>query len=245
MTNERKINIIYAMDNDFTCLKQRINAFLNGLPEKNAFGEKIITVAATKTQSCDVINLANALGIDKIGENKVQEFVEKFPNYPKNCDLHFIGHLQTNKLKYIVGKVKLIQSCDSIKLAKSISDFAEKNQIKQDVLLEVNIGKEVNKFGFFTENLQEAYKEILKLGNVKVCGLMTVLPKADILTLRKLCLQMRAIYDKLRMSDENITMLSMGMSRDYNIAIECGSNMLRIGTALFGERDYSRLAPDK
>lgn len=233
------------MNEDFSCLKQRITAFLMDLPEKNPFDEKITTVAATKTQSCDVISLANKLGVNQIGENKVQEFVEKFPNYPPKCDLHFIGHLQTNKLKYIVGKVKLIQSCDSIKLAKNISNFAEKNQITQDILLEVNIGEEANKFGFFTKNVQEAYEEISKLSNVNICGLMTVLPKADICTLRQLCLQMRAIYDKLRLHDENITVLSMGMSRDYKLAIECGSNMLRIGSALFGERDYSHLDTDK
>lgn len=217
---------------------------LISLPKFNNSGEPITIVGATKTMDMQSIAEAVALGLENIGENRVQEFCDKLP-YPP-CKLHFIGHLQTNKVKYIIGKVSLIQSCDGLKLAKTIDRLAGEQEIIQDVLLEVNIGKEPQKSGIMPEELPDVYSEILNLSCVRVKGLMTVLPDLNLLggsdnptacgKIAELCLQMRRIYDMIRATDKNIDTLSMGMSADYKIAVQNGSNMLRIGRLLFGER---------
>lgn len=243
-------------------LKDDFAGVLHSLPKTNNLGEKITVVGATKMVAKDDIEKAVALGLESVGENRVQELCEKYP-YP-TPDLHFIGHLQTNKVKYIIDKVSLIQSCDSVKLAKTISDLARKHEKMQNVLLEVNVGKEPQKSGFMPDELFDAYAEITRLPAVRVKGLMTVLPAmqnfaaepngqserqyglpdvrqsgfASCEEIAQLCLQMREIYDKLKLTDKNINILSMGMSADYKIAIANGSNMLRIGSLLFGKRAY-------
>lgn len=239
-------------------LKDDFAGVLHSLPKTNNLGEKITVVGATKMVAKDDIEKAVALGLESVGENRVQELCEKYP-YP-TPDLHFIGHLQTNKVKYIIDKVSLIQSCDSVKLAKTISDLARKHEKTQNVLLEVNVGKEPQKSGFMPDELFDAYAEITRLPAIRVKGLMTVLPAmqnfaaepngqseqqygrqsgfASCEEIAQLCLQMREIYDKLKLTDKNIDILSMGMSADYKIAIANGSNMLRIGSLLFGKRVY-------
>ena len=243
-------------------LKDNFAGVLHSLPKTNNLGEKITVVGATKMVAKDDIEEAVALGLESVGENRVQELCEKYP-YP-TPDLHFIGHLQTNKVKYIIDKVSLIQSCDSVKLAKTISDLARKHEKTQNVLLEVNVGKEPQKSGFMPDELFDAYAEITRLPAIRVKGLMTVLPAmqnfaaepngqieqqyglpdvrqsgfASCEEIAQLCLQMREIYDKLKLTDKNIDILSMGMSADYKIAIANGSNMLRIGSLLFGKRVY-------
>lgn len=245
-------------------LKDDFAGVLHSLPKTNNLGEKITVVGATKMVAKDDIEKAVALGLESVGENRVQELCEKYP-YP-TPDLHFIGHLQTNKVKYIIDKVSLIQSCDSVKLAKTISDLARKHEKMQNVLLEVNVGKEPQKSGFMPDELFDAYAEITRLPAVRVKGLMTVLPAmqnfaaepngqserqyglpdvrqsgfASCEEIAQLCLQMREIYDKLKLTDKNINILSMGMSADYKIAIANGSNMLRIGSLLFGKRVYAK-----
>lgn len=245
-------------------LKDDFAGVLHSLPKTNNLGEKITVVGATKMVAKDDIEKAVASGLESVGENRVQELCEKYP-YP-TPDLHFIGHLQTNKVKYIIDKVSLIQSCDSVKLAKTISDLARKHEKTQNVLLEVNIGKEPQKSGFMPDELFDAYAEITRLPAVRVKGLMTVLPAmqnfaaepneqneqqyglpdvrqsgfASCEEIAQLCLQMREIYDKLKLTDKNIDILSMGMSADYKIAVANGSNMLRIGSLLFGKRVYAK-----
>lgn len=245
-------------------LKDDFAGVLHSLPKTNNLGEKITVVGATKMVAKDDIEKAVALGLESVGENRVQELCEKYP-YP-TPDLHFIGHLQTNKVKYIIDKVSLIQSCDSVKLAKTISDLARKHEKTQNVLLEVNVGKEPQKSGFMPDELFDAYAEITCLPAVRVKGLMTVLPAmqnfaaepngqsgqqyglqdvrqsgfASCEEIAQLCLQMREIYDKLKLTDKNIDILSMGMSADYKIAVANGSNMLRIGSLLFGKRVYAK-----
>jgi len=241
-------------------LKDDFAGVLHSLPKTNNLGEKITVVGATKMVAKDDIEKAVALGLESVGENRVQELCEKYP-YP-TPDLHFIGHLQTNKVKYIIDKVSLIQSCDSVKLAKTISDLARKHEKTQNVLLEVNVGKEPQKSGFMPDELFDAYAEITRLPAIRVKGLMTVLPAmqnfaaepngqseqqygrqsgfASCEEIAQLCLQMREIYDKLKLTDKNIDILSMGMSADYKIAIANGSNMLRIGSLLFGKRVYAK-----
>lgn len=245
-------------------LKDDFAGVLHSLPKTNNLGEKITVVGATKMVAKDDIEKAVALGLESVGENRVQELCEKYP-YP-TPDLHFIGHLQTNKVKYIIDKVSLIQSCDSVKLAKTISDLARKHEKTQNVLLEVNVGKEPQKSGFMPDELFDAYAEITRLPAIRVKGLMTVLPAmqnfaaepngqieqqyglpdvrqsgfASCEEIAQLCLQMREIYDKLKLTDKNIDILSMGMSADYKIAVANGSNMLRIGSLLFGKRVYAK-----
>lgn len=245
-------------------LKDDFAGVLHSLPKTNNLGEKITVVGATKMVAKDDIEKAVALGLESVGENHVQELCEKYP-YP-TPDLHFIGHLQTNKVKYIIDKVSLIQSCDSVKLAKTISDLARKHEKMQNVLLEVNVGKEPQKSGFMPDELFDAYAEITRLPAIRVKGLMTVLPAmqnfaaeqneqneqqyglpdvrqsgfASCEEIAQLCLQMREIYDKLKLTDKNIDILSMGMSADYKIAVANGSNMLRIGSLLFGKRVYAK-----
>ena len=198
------------------------------------FGNVLI-VAASKMQSIENIELAKLGGIEVFGENKVQEFIEKYGK--TKCRWHFIGHLQTNKVKYLVGKVELIQSVDSKKLLNEIQKCASKLGIIQDVLLEINVGKEESKSGVIPEEFDDLYAYANKLPNVRVCGIMSVMPKD---CNEKLYLQLRQIYDKIENNNDNISFLSCGMSGDYRLALKYGANVIRIGTNIFGKRDYSK-----
>lgn len=203
--------------------------------------EDITLVAATKTISSDRINLALENGITDIGENRVQELLSKFDDINKdNAKIHFIGHLQKNKVKDIVGKVSLIHSVDSFELAEKISKISAQNSLVTNILLQVNIGSDVHKFGVEEGAVEELILKIGKLSAVKLCGLMTILP---------LCENRQKAFryfDKMRnlfvdmqrknMDNTSMELLSMGMSSDYITAIECGANVVRIGSALFGER---------
>ncbi len=205
--------------------------------------EDITFLAATKTVDPEFINYAVSLGLKFIGENKVQELLSKYDNYDlDNCDLHFIGHLQTNKVRQIVGKVKMIQSVDSIKLATEISKQSVKNNLVTDILVEVNIGREENKSGVLPENLEELLNQISVLEGVSVNGLMAIPPICENeQKIRGYFQNMRNLF--IDISDkkiDNIKMgiLSMGMSGDYQEAILEGANLVRIGSSLFGERIY-------
>lgn len=217
-------------------LEKNLKDILNFIESGNNLKEKITLVGATKTQSIETIQKAINLGLNVVAENRVQEFREK-TEYLKNCEQQFIGHLQTNKVKYIVGLVSLIQSVDSIHLAEAISEQAVKKDIIQDILVEVNIGGELSKSGINPENAIETVKKISKLQNIKVKGLMAMLPKSEDETLLKnLCLKMREIYDTLLKEGFDFKYLSVGMSHDYKIAIQNGSNMIRLGSSIFGQR---------
>ena len=205
--------------------------------------EDISFLAATKTVEPELINYAISLGLKKIGENKVQELLSKYDEYDlDNTELHFIGHLQTNKVRQIVGKVSMIQSVDSIRLAKEISRLSVKNCVSTDILIEVNIGREENKSGVLTENLYELIEEISRLENIKVRGLMSVPPICDDKQeISKFFDNMYKLFiDISSKKSDNVSMdfLSMGMSDDYQEAILCGANMIRIGSRLFGARIY-------
>ena len=206
--------------------------------------EDITFLAATKTVDADRINYAISLGLKYIGENKVQELLSKYEDYDlNNASLQFIGHLQSNKVRQIVGKVDLIQSVDSVKLAKEISKQSKKNNIISDVLIEVNIGEEESKSGINAENLHELLDEIKDLENISVKGLMCIPPICDSPQKNlKFFDKMNNIF--IDISDKNIDnismdILSMGMSADYYEAILCGANMVRIGSSLFGARNYN------
>lgn len=205
--------------------------------------EDITFLAATKTVDVDVINYAVSLGLKYIGENKVQELLSKYEDYDlDNASLQFIGHLQTNKVRQIVGKVDLIQSVDSVKLAKEISKQSIKNNITSDILIEVNIGDEESKSGIQAENVYELIDEIKDFDNISVKGLMCIPPICDSPQKNlKFFNKMNNIFiDISGKNIDNISMdiLSMGMSADYYEAVLCGANMVRIGSSLFGARNY-------
>lgn len=206
--------------------------------------EDITFLAATKTVEPEVINHAISLGLDHIGENKVQELLSKYDSYNlENCSLQFIGHLQTNKVRQIVDKVDLIQSVDSVKLANEIAKQSLKLNKTTDILVEVNIGREANKSGVYPENLEELLCEISKIEGISVKGLMTIPPICDNKhKISKYFNNMHNIFidiSQKKLDNISMTILSMGMSADYYEAILEGANMVRIGSSLFGARDYT------
>ncbi len=201
-------------------------------------------VAATKMNDADRVREAIAAGIEICGENRVQELLEKYEQGAyEGAELHFIGTLQTNKVKYIVGKVSLIQSVNSIKLAKEISKCAEKLGIVQDILLEINIGGEESKSGADEKIVDELCTEIGKLPGVRVRGIMTIPPISDDEdTQKSFFVKMKQLFidiEAKKYDNINMEILSMGMSGDYENAILCGSNMVRVGTGIFGARHYA------
>ena len=217
-------------------IKENLEKLLLSLPDKNPFGEAVTLVGATKAQSVDAINSAISAGLKDIGENKPQEFRDKFP-LVLPCRYHFFGRLQKNKVKYLIGKAFLIQSVDSFDLAQEISRLSCRSGAETDILIEVNLGEE-QKGGIPFDTVIDTYKKIKTLPFIKVCGLMAVLPDTG----DKKCLydkgrQMRSLYDIIRKEDDNFKYFSMGMSNDYLIAVECGSNMIRIGSKIFGARE--------
>lgn len=206
-------------------------------------GKDIVFVAATKMNDSGRVRAAIEAGIDACGENRVQELLEKYEQGAYNgAPLHFIGTLQTNKVKYLVGKVDLIQSVNSLKLAREISKCAEKKGIVQDILIEVNVGEEESKSGTSIENVHELCREVSALPGVRVRGLMTIPPICTDEALQKsFFLKMKQLFVDIEAKKyDNISMefLSMGMSGDYRNAILCGANMIRVGTGIFGARHY-------
>ena len=206
--------------------------------------EDITFLAATKTVEPEVINHAISLGLEYIGENKVQELLSKYDNYNlEKCSLQFIGHLQTNKVRQIVDKVDLIQSVDSVKLANEIAKQSLKLNKTTDILVEVNIGREENKSGVYPENLEDLLCEISKIEGISVKGLMTIPPICDNKhKISKYFNNMHNIFidiSQKKLDNISMTILSMGMSADYYEAILEGANMVRIGSSLFGARDYT------
>lgn len=206
--------------------------------------EEITLIAVTKTLSLDVINAAMALGITDIGENKVQEVMDKYDHVVNEPKWHLIGHLQTNKVKYIVDKVSLIHSVDSFRLAEEISKRCEKAEKIMDILIQINVAEEDTKFGISRDEIFELVEEVSQLPNIRIKGLMTIAPNTeDTEALRNYFSEMKDIFETLKKTMYNktdMTFLSMGMTNDYEIAIEEGANMVRVGTGLFGARDYSK-----
>lgn len=194
-------------------------------------------VAVTKTVDVQTIEKAVEYGVTDIGENRVQDLVRKMELLTSKPRIHFIGRLQTNKVKYLVGKVYLIQSVDRIRLAKKIDEEAKKRNVIQNILIQVNASKEENKAGFFTHELDDTVSELSKLDNIKVLGFMFMAPHIENTEkLAEYFKKMNKIFDYYKNTNYNnmyIKYLSMGMSNDYKVAIENGSNMIRIGSAIF------------
>ena len=208
--------------------------------------KEILLCAATKMNDADAVRQAIAAGVDCCGENRVQELTAKLAeNAYDGAPVHFIGHLQTNKVKQVVGKVDLIQSVDSERLLKEINKEAAKQGIIQNILLEVNIGEEASKSGFQAEDIPEIIEKIGFFPNVCMKGLMAIPPISEKEgENRKFFQKMFQLYvDIQNKINDNVKVdcLSMGMSGDYQDAIACGSTMIRVGTAIFGARNYAML----
>ncbi|HHV27160.1 MAG TPA: YggS family pyridoxal phosphate-dependent enzyme [Tissierellia bacterium] len=214
----------------------------NALIRSGRKNENIDIIAVTKTVDVDIINESISLGINNIGENKVQEIQKKYDNINDDVNWHMIGHLQSNKVKYIIDKVNLIHSLDRLSLAKEINKRAKAKDIVKDVLIQVNISEEKSKFGLKKEEVVPFIEKILEMKNIRVKGLMTMAPHVENPEeIRYVFRDLRNLGYKIENRNyENIEMkyLSMGMSNDYEVAIEEGSNMVRLGTALFGKRIY-------
>lgn len=209
-----------------------------------ATGREVTVVAAAKTRTKEEIDALMQCAPDFVlGENRVQEFREAYnPAYP----WHFIGQLQTNKVKYIIGKVSLIHSLDRTELADEIEKRAEKCGVVQDCLVEVNMGSEIAKGGVEPDSAVEFVKSLAGYGHIRVRGLMSVLPAlGDTPELRRLYAELQALYGEacgIKQDNAKIDLLSAGMTNDYHVALEYGANIIRVGRAIFGERIYPATA---
>jgi len=200
--------------------------------------ENVTILAATKCVEPERIDLLYDLGVTDIGENRVQELVDKFDKVTKPFNWYFIGRLQTNKVKYIIDKVVEIQSVDSQRLALEIDKQSKKHDKTTSVLVEINMGREENKGGVMPDCAAELCSYIDGLANLKLNGIMCVFPvNAD----EKLYEEAKTLFDDLRNTFDGINRLSMGMSGDYRIAVKNGSTMVRLGSAIFGKRNYERI----
>lgn len=202
--------------------------------------EEVTLVAVSKTKPASMIEEAYAVGIRDFGENKVQELCEKHEALPKDIRWHMIGHLQRNKVKQVVDKAVLIHSVDSLRLAEQIEEDAARKELTIDILLEVNVAEEESKFGFRLEETEEAIRKIASFPHVRIKGLMTIAPFVENSE------ENRFVFKKLRqfyvdmqsknIDNVNMNMLSMGMTGDYEVAIEEGATLVRVGTGIFGTR---------
>ncbi|WP_102400892.1 YggS family pyridoxal phosphate-dependent enzyme [Haloimpatiens massiliensis] len=216
-------------------IEENIKHVLNELKEGTTL------IAVSKTRNIEEMEHAYDMGIRDFGENKVQELVDKYDKFHQDVRWHLIGHLQTNKVKYIVGKVHLIHSLDSIKLLKEIQKRFKAKEAVANVLIQINIGEEESKTGIYLSEMDELIDECAQCSNVNVRGLMCIIPKGTEEENRKYFRKMNNIFQELKnRSYENISMeiLSMGMSGDYKVALDEGSNMIRVGQGIFGPRNY-------
>lgn len=212
--------------------------------------EEIQLCAATKMNDADAVRQAIAAGVDCCGENRVQELTAKLAqNAYAGAPVHFIGHLQTNKVKQVVGKVSLIQSVDSERLLRAIDREAAKQGIVQDVLLEVNIGQEASKSGFGAEDILPLMEKMGEFSNICVKGLMAIPPishnSGENLKFFQKMFQLSVDIKRKKYDNVKVDCLSMGMSGDFADAIASGSTMVRVGTAIFGARNYARDSSEK
>ncbi len=199
-------------------------------------------IAVSKTKPVAMLWEAYEAGCRDFGENKVQELIEKYEQMPKDIRWHMIGHLQRNKVKYIVDKVWLIHSVDSLRLAEEISKEAVRKNVKVSILVEVNVAGEESKFGVTTQDAVSLVEEIAKLPNIVIKGLMTIAPYVENSEENRLYFAklMQIYVDIIHKNIDNVFMeeLSMGMTGDYEVAIEEGATYVRVGTGIFGERQY-------
>ncbi len=208
---------------------------------KKSIPDDVTLLAVSKTKPLEYLEEAYQCGMRDFGENKVQELVEKYENFHKDVRWHLIGHLQTNKVKYLVDKVFLIHSLDSVNLLNQIEKVFGKAGKTADTLIQINIGREESKTGILEEELEDFLAEIEKCEYVAVKGLMVIIPQGDEESNRSYFKKTKQIFEELKkrkFKNINMQILSMGMTHDYETAIEEGSTLVRIGTGIFGERNY-------
>lgn len=205
--------------------------------------DEVTLIAVSKTKPVEMLSTIYNQGIRDFGENKVQEMCDKMEQLPSDIRWHMIGHLQTNKVKYIVGHTTLIHSVDSLHLAKEIEKQAEKKNVTVDILVEVNIAEEESKFGIHKEETYELVRQIAALPHVHICGLMTIAPYVENPEDNRMYFrgirQLSVDIAEKNIDNVDMDVLSMGMTGDYMVAIEEGATMVRVGTGIFGERNYN------
>ena len=204
--------------------------------------EEVTLIAVSKTKPVETLQEAYDLGVRIFGENKVQELTAKYEALPKDIHWHMIGHLQTNKVKYIIDKAELIHSVDSLKLAETIEKEAAKHDLIADILVEVNVAEEESKFGMKMEEVIPFVEKVSAFPHVRVRGLMTIAPFVeDPEEYRSIFADLHKLYidiKKKNHDNDTVSVLSMGMTNDYEVAIEEGATMVRVGTGIFGARNY-------
>ena len=205
--------------------------------------EEVMLIAVSKTKPVETLQEAYDLGVRIFGENKVQELTAKYEALPKDIHWHMIGHLQTNKVKYIIDKAELIHSVDSLKLAETIEKEAAKHDLIADILVEVNVAEEESKFGMKMEEVIPFVEKVSAFPHVRVRGLMTIAPFVeDPEENRSIFADLHKLYidiKKKNHDNDTVSVLSMGMTNDYEVAIEEGATMVRVGTGIFGARNYA------
>ena len=206
--------------------------------------EEVTLIAVSKTKPIEMLQEAYDLGVRVFGENKVQEITAKYDALPDDIHWHMIGHLQTNKVKYIIDKAELIHSVDSLKLAETIEKEAAKHDLIADILVEVNVAEEESKFGMKMEEVIPFVEKVSAFPHVRVRGLMTIAPFVeDPEENRSIFADLHKLYidiKKKNHDNDTVSVLSMGMTNDYEVAIEEGATMVRVGTAIFGARNYAQ-----
>lgn len=218
-------------------------SILSACNKVNRNASEVTLISVSKTKPVNMLQEIYNCGSRNFGENKVQEITEKYPLLPADIKWHMIGHLQRNKVKYIIDKVKLIHSVDSYRLAEEINIQAKKKNMIMPILIEVNVANEVSKFGVSMEETLELIKDTALLENVSIKGLMTIAPYVENPEdNRAIFRQLKELFIDIRnknIDNVNMDVLSMGMTNDYMVAIEEGATMVRVGTGIFGERNYS------
>ena len=205
---------------------------------KKEVGDNVLVVAVSKTKSIDCIKKAYETGHRDFGENKIQEMTSKFNDLPKDINWHMIGHIQTNKVKYLAPYVSLIHSLDSLKLAKEINKQAIKNNKIIECLIQYRISNEETKFGLNENEVMDIIKLQDNFSGLRITGLMGMASFVDDQNvIDKEFKKLKTLFDKIKLSNKKFKIISMGMTLDYNLAIKNGSNMIRIGSKIFGERD--------
>ena len=203
---------------------------------------EVTLIAVSKTKPVSMLQEAYSAGIREIGENKVQEMMDKYDVLPDDIHWHMIGHLQRNKVKYLMGKAALIHSVDSLRLAEEISAQSVRHQVVTDILIEVNIAGEETKFGTDREEAISLVEEASRLPGIHICGLMTIAPfvenPEDNRTYFRQIRELSVDIAAKKIDNVDMRILSMGMTGDYEVAIEEGATMVRVGTGIFGARDY-------
>lgn len=224
-------------------LKQVQNNIVDACRKAGRDPKEVTLVAVSKTKPVEMLQEAYNAGARVFGENKVQEIMDKYDRLPSDIQWHMIGHLQRNKVKYIIDKVAMIHSVDSVRLAQTIEAEAAKKDLVMPILVEVNVAEEESKFGLSTDEVLPFLEEISQYPHIAVKGLMTIAPFVDdaeenrevFVKLKKLSVDIAA----KNINNVTMSVLSMGMTGDYQVAVQEGATMVRVGTGIFGERDYS------